>query len=114
MVNNNKLSQCLRECLLYWIACSTDCPSKVDTPDLPATMGCHIGSSCTAIDCCTHVDTLQRDIHTFLSLEPCHFTLAVGIEKLHSTLTLFDYKWGEENVISLFGVFTLRLDKQNC
>lgn len=75
----------------------SDCDKAVDTVPLPSSTTCSISSSCTAVDCCTNIDefTGGMAVRTYVDLDPCAFTLTVGIEEINFTKSLIDYNWSK-------------------
>ncbi|CAG2196992.1 unnamed protein product [Mytilus edulis] len=52
------------------------CPSVV-LPDLPDDVVCHLDSTCTSVTCCAHVGLINRNIHFFLTVDPCNQTFTI-------------------------------------
>ncbi|VDI45263.1 Hypothetical predicted protein [Mytilus galloprovincialis] len=61
---------------------------------LPSNITCNIQDHCTAVDCCIHVELLNRSFHVYMDIDSCYYRLTVGIERMNYTMNLFDYKWG--------------------
>ncbi|VDI33335.1 Hypothetical predicted protein, partial [Mytilus galloprovincialis] len=72
-------------------------------------VGCHIGDTCNAIDCCITLDKIGRSFKTFINIEPCLFKLTVAIEQLQFSKWLFDYEWGYPVQVWLFGFIRMEL-----
>ena len=58
----------------------SDCSLDVPTDTLDSTTTCVVKETCSAVDCCTDVDFLNRPFHTYLYLDPCDLTFTIGIE----------------------------------
>jgi hypothetical protein len=54
------------------------------------------------------VPLLRRSVHVFIFVYTCTNTLEIGIEKMKYTVSLSDFDWGMEKVVSLQGVFNIR------
>ncbi|XP_076076023.1 uncharacterized protein LOC143046845 [Mytilus galloprovincialis] len=65
------------------------CPSVV-LPDLPDDVVCHLDSTCTSVTCCAHVGLINRNIHFFLTVDPCYQTFTIGIEKYQFEFYLYE------------------------
>ncbi|XP_052071170.1 uncharacterized protein LOC127709608 [Mytilus californianus] len=65
------------------------CPSAV-LPDLADDVVCHLDSSCTSVSCCAHVGLISRNIHFFLTVEPCNQTFSLGIENYKFEFSLYE------------------------
>lgn len=91
----------------HLFAMLTDCNGTFRAP-LPSLAGkavtCHISSSCAALQCCVKVPIISTTFTTKLEVDPCNFKMTVEIEQLKFTKNLFDYEWGLEEQVWLFGV----------
>ncbi|XP_052081233.1 uncharacterized protein LOC127719257 [Mytilus californianus] len=85
------------------------CQKEVNTIPLDQSTVCHLYDYCTGITCCTDVDIIGRSINTFVTLDPCNRRMSIGIEKLTVNISLFDYEFGKQEHIKLFGLFGLDL-----
>ena len=56
---------------------------------------CYVPSQCTAVDCCLDVPALDMSFHTYLSIDPCQYTLYIGIDKYSFKVSLDQIKYGE-------------------
>ncbi|XP_062581277.1 uncharacterized protein LOC134243073, partial [Saccostrea cucullata] len=65
---------------------------------------CYLPSSCSAVQCCINVPVISTTFHTRLEVDPCNFLMTVEVEQLKFTRKLFDYEWGVEEQVWLFGV----------
>ena len=65
------------------------------TYDSVSKVTCYVPSQCTAVDCCVDVPALDMSFHTHLSIDPCQYTLRIGIDKYGFTLALDQIKSGE-------------------
>ncbi|KAL3873935.1 hypothetical protein ACJMK2_037012, partial [Sinanodonta woodiana] len=81
-----------------------DCVIDQQPASLPEFMVCHIPRSCTGVECCTFVHTVDRTFRTFLHLDPCTYRLSIGIEELQFNISLLNYDWGEKKTFYLAGV----------
>ena len=83
----------------------TGCPeSAINLPDLPASVSCTVTERCTSVECCIKSDRLQRNFHTVLNIDPCHYNMTVGIDRLRFNVNILDKPWGkyEKRKISIF------------
>ncbi|XP_052806223.1 uncharacterized protein LOC128235441 [Mya arenaria] len=90
-----------------------DCPMDISLPTLPEGTQCMLRSDCFFVECCTYLDFIRHDIHTRFHLEPCTFLLNIELEKLSFTINLFEFEFGEEYILRLYGVFALRFKMQD-
>eukprot|EP00105_Crassostrea_gigas_P044578 XP_019928726.1 PREDICTED: uncharacterized protein LOC105342845 [Crassostrea gigas] len=86
---------------------NNECNGTFRAP-LPSLAGkdvtCHISSSCAALQCCVQVPIISTTFSTKLEVDPCNFRMTVEIDQLKFTKNLFDYEWGQEEQVWLFGV----------
>ncbi|VDI38368.1 Hypothetical predicted protein [Mytilus galloprovincialis] len=68
---------------------NSDCPSAV-LPDLPNDVVCHLDSTCTSVACCAPVSLINKNIHFFLTVDPCNQTFSLGIEKYQFEFSLYE------------------------
>jgi hypothetical protein len=85
---------------MFFIAC----PSDLVLPALDESVSCHIPEHCTGVECCVDVDLVGRSFHAYVVIDPCQYTLSIGIENLAVNLTLLDYEWGTIEHFNLRGV----------
>ncbi|XP_055958143.1 uncharacterized protein LOC130013542 [Patella vulgata] len=58
-----------------------DCPKPIKKlPKLPKGLVCHLGDTCTKIDCCFNVDFLDMSFHAFLNIDTCDYFIEAAIE----------------------------------
>lgn len=85
----------------------TECNRTFRAP-LPSLAGedvtCYISSSCAALQCCVQVPIISTTFSTKLEVDPCNIQMTVEIDQLKFTKNLFDYEWGKEEQVWLFGV----------
>jgi len=86
----------------------SECPYTLPLNELPSGTVCHIPTFCTGIECCTYVELLKRNIHTYVFIHSCSYMLEIGIENLKFQVDLFNFDWGTEKTISVQGVFNVR------
>jgi hypothetical protein len=72
----------------------SDCTLGISPAVLDGNIVCIIGSKCTEVDCCVQDDQTMLDFNTYLRLDPCEFTLQVGIEKFNFIVPLVDFNFG--------------------
>lgn len=91
-------------CIICFI---TDCNETLLEP-LPSLSGkpvtCHFLSSCSGIHCCLDVPAISSTFSTKLEIDPCTFQMVVSIDQLSFSKNLFEYEWGQEEEVWLFGV----------
>ncbi|XP_063420822.1 uncharacterized protein LOC134706043 [Mytilus trossulus] len=85
------------------------CQKEVNTIPLDQSTVCHLYDYCTGVTCCTDVDIIGRSINTYVTLDPCNRRLSLGIEKYTVNISLFDYAFGKQEHIKLFGLVGLDL-----
>jgi hypothetical protein len=54
----------------------------------------HRYTICTTVDCCVHVNFLQRNIHLELDIDICSRKISFVVEKLKQDLSVFNYTLG--------------------
>ncbi|VDI23782.1 Hypothetical predicted protein, partial [Mytilus galloprovincialis] len=86
----------------------SDCSQEIrNLPSLLSNMNCYIDQSCTAVQCCIDVNELGKSLEIGVEIDPCDFRLTVRIEKLSFDVTLYDYVWGSQKVLDLYGVMQI-------
>ncbi|XP_052806229.1 uncharacterized protein LOC128235447 [Mya arenaria] len=86
-----------------------ECPIDISLPTLPEGTQCMLRSDCFFVECCTYLDFIRHGMHTGFHLQPCTFLLNIELEKLSFTINLFEFEFGKEYILRLYGVFALRL-----
>ena len=96
-------------CLQYYtlLLFSDSCEFSVDFPSLPSYMSCQLSSSCTQVSCCMNVSSIGRSFEMKLNIDPCTYSLTVGIENFDNKELLFDFDWGVLQHFWLFGLVRL-------
>ncbi|XP_052083604.1 uncharacterized protein LOC127720904 [Mytilus californianus] len=85
------------------------CQKEITMVELDESTACHLYDYCTGITCCTTVEMIGRSINTYLTLDPCNKRMSIGIEKFTVNISLFDYDYGKQEHIKLFGLVGLVL-----
>ncbi|VDI13107.1 Hypothetical predicted protein, partial [Mytilus galloprovincialis] len=92
----------------------TDCSQEIrNLPSLLSNMNCYIDQSCTAVQCCIDVNELGKSLEIGVKIDPCDFRLTVRIEKLSFDVTLYDYMWGKQEYLDLYGVIQISFTIKN-
>ncbi|VDI36613.1 Hypothetical predicted protein, partial [Mytilus galloprovincialis] len=92
----------------------SDCSQEIhNLPSLLSNMNCYIDQSCTAVHCCIDVNELGKSLEIGVKIDPCDFRLTVRIEKLSFDVTLYDYEWGSQKVLDLYGVMQISFIIEN-
>ena len=93
-----------------WIS-HAECPLTLKSP-LPSLstqpITCHVDTSCGSLRCCINVASLSTTFTTRLEVDPCNYKMTVAIEKLVFSKDLFDYEWGQQEEIWMFGVVRMK------
>ena len=79
--------------------CISDC-SSVNTsslPQLPDSMTCSLGSSCTTVKCCMDTAWLGKTVTFEFNLDKCDIVLSAQIETYQRSLNLFDVEMGKSH-----------------
>jgi hypothetical protein len=71
-----------------------ECQGDVILPDLASGVVCYIPETCTGVSCCIEDPFINKTFNAYVFLDPCNFTMTVGIERLSFLLTLYGYVWG--------------------
>lgn len=87
---------------------SVACPENISLPTITGPVTCHLGNTCTSIDCCVSVPLIRKSFRMFLDLDVCSYKLRVGIESLQAEIPLFNYEWGKPQVFRLQGALQLQ------
>lgn len=69
------------------------------SPDSASKVTCYVPSLCTAVDCCVDVLDLDMSFHAYLSIDPCRYTLRIGIDKYSFTVSLDQMEYGKTFVL---------------
>ncbi|VDI40562.1 Hypothetical predicted protein [Mytilus galloprovincialis] len=87
-----------------------DCPLSTNIPDLdPSYTGiaCHVTDMCTGVDCCVTSTVLDRSFNVKVELAPCDYILTIGIDDFVYSLSLEEFRMGEQQQFSLGGVVNI-------
>lgn len=89
-----------------------DCPQSVRTSlsSITDRALCTVSSSCTNIKCCVNVPLLNRTFEVGMELDYSYMSLRVYVEKMTRRQSLIGYQFGQEETLSVHGVFKLRSD----
>jgi len=63
---------------------------------------------CSTISCCILYDFIEKTFSLFVHFDQCNMKLSLRIEKYERNFSLFEYKFGEEHTLDLFGVVKIR------
>lgn len=74
--------------------CISECPLDILKPHLQQDISCTHLASCTGVECCVDVKTINRSINVVLDLDPCSHRLIIGIENLSENVSLYNFKMG--------------------
>ena len=77
----------------------TDCTFGVSPGVLDGDIVCLIGSKCSEVSCCVNDPETMSDFNAYLSLDPCQFTLLIGVEKYSFEVSLIGFDFGEYGLI---------------
>ena len=66
----------------------------IQKPSLQQDIRCTHLASCTGVECCVDVKTINHSINVVLDLDPCNHRLIIGIENLSETISLYNLKMG--------------------
>ncbi|KAK3589057.1 hypothetical protein CHS0354_008707 [Potamilus streckersoni] len=93
---------------------SSACPAALSKlPTLPDSVSCFVPDYCTGVDCCIEIRPIQRNFNLYLLLDACNYQLTVGIEKFMLNRTLFNYKWGTVEHLTLKNIFHIDFAIEN-
>ncbi|XP_038062441.1 uncharacterized protein LOC119732930 [Patiria miniata] len=83
--------------------------TDVSLPPLPSGVTCEFSDRCLGIRCCTELDLeiTVLSVNMWLVLDPCEFTLSMGLGKWSLTFTIFDYHWGTQEELKIGKALTL-------
>ncbi|KAL5015119.1 hypothetical protein ScPMuIL_009389 [Solemya velum] len=102
-------------CVLQDSSWSFGCNKSVSTAPLPSSTTCVIPDSCTAVDCCTNIDrfTGGMAVRTYVEIDPCAFTLKIGIENIYFIKSLVKDQLETEEHFSLGGLARLSVSVED-
>ena len=84
--------------LMHILVCS------VDLPDIfPELLSCHFNSHCTSLQCCLNLDlkVAQLSSKAWFELDPCDYTVSIGLDSWYFNASLFSYQWGKLEEFSI-------------
>lgn len=85
-----------------------ECDQILLLPSLHSNLSCHLGRSCTQLDCCVYVPLLNRTFSFYVDVNPCYEKFTVGIEKMYRKCSLLSYDFGSTQHFNLLGIFKLQ------
>lgn len=86
----------------------SDCASDMTLPDLPDSVNCYLDETCTGFSCCANVEFINKNINIFLNIDPCRYTLNIGIEKYQYEFFLMDFEFGVQKQFHIGKVIEIR------
>ncbi|CAC5379438.1 unnamed protein product [Mytilus coruscus] len=106
---------------LCYLKYQWDCVLDVTTVTIPlsttSSTTCVVKDICSAVDCCTEVDFLNRPFNTFLYIDPCDLTFIIGIEKLVFNASLTsdpNFEFGKFTITEQPLQYVIDLDMSVC
>jgi len=63
-------------------------------PPTVGNLGYQISDTCNTIDICVPVPEINRNVHAFLSIQPCDARITVGIEEFKFDIMFNEFEWG--------------------
>ena len=88
----------------YILDCSSVNTSSL--PQLPDSLTCSLGTSCTTVKCCMDTAWLGKTVTFEFNLDKCDIVLNAQIETFQRSLNLFDVEMGK----SVFEAFMRTID----
>ncbi|XP_063447896.1 uncharacterized protein LOC134727443 [Mytilus trossulus] len=85
--------------------CFTDCTLIVSPSVLDGDIVCLIGSECSEVSCCINDPETMSDVNIYLKLDPCQFTLLIGVEKYSFEVSLLDFDFERSYELDLSGIY---------
>ncbi|XP_072048756.1 uncharacterized protein [Amphiura filiformis] len=85
------------------------CPA-VTVPLTPNSLSCYPASTCLGVTCCVDLDLVITKLQTkaWIILDPCQFTLSIGLGMWELNITLVEYAFGQEKTEMIGDVIEFR------
>jgi hypothetical protein len=58
-------------------------------------------------ECCLGVDEIGQSFKVKLNFDPCNYRLTLEIENFKHEIPLFDFEFGQEHSLSLYGMIKI-------
>ena len=74
-------------------------------PAASSLLACSVDADCLSLRCCTSLDLVVTRLTAtaWVSLDPCAFSLSVGLGSWTGTVTLLESLWGVERRLDIGG-----------
>ncbi|XP_052083535.1 uncharacterized protein LOC127720826 [Mytilus californianus] len=82
-----------------------NCTLGVSPGVLDGDIVCLIGSKCSEVSCCVNDPETMSDFNAYLSLDPCEFTLLIGVEKYSFEVSLIGFDFEKSYELDLGGIY---------
>ncbi|XP_076089891.1 uncharacterized protein LOC143061777 [Mytilus galloprovincialis] len=87
---------------------STACGELITLPQLPAYTRCRLPSYCTGAQCCSDIGYLGRKLEAFVLVDPCSYSVSIGLEKRNINVTLLEFTQGSWQTVTLGNLLRLQ------
>ncbi|XP_063447893.1 uncharacterized protein LOC134727441 [Mytilus trossulus] len=87
---------------------STACGELITLPQLPAYTRCRLPSYCTGAQCCSNIGYLGRKLEAFVLVDPCSYSVSIGLEKRNINVTLLEFTQGSWQMVTLGNLLRLQ------
>ncbi|XP_063431651.1 uncharacterized protein LOC134714342 [Mytilus trossulus] len=87
---------------------STACGELITLPQLPAYTRCRLPSYCTGAQCCSNIGYLGRKLEAFVLVDPCSYSVSIGLEKRNINVTLLEFTQGSWQTVTLGNLLRLQ------
>lgn len=71
-------------------------------------IACHLGNSCTSINCCVDVPKLDMTLKVYFDLDVCSKEVTIGVEKFKRTISLYSFVFTQEDNFSFGGLVYIK------
>ncbi|XP_052083538.1 uncharacterized protein LOC127720830 [Mytilus californianus] len=87
---------------------TTACGELITLPQLPAYTRCRLPSYCTGAQCCSNIGYLGRKLEVFVFVDPCSYSVSIGLEKRNINVTLLEFTQGSWQTVTLGNLLRLQ------
>ncbi|XP_060567959.1 uncharacterized protein LOC132726631 [Ruditapes philippinarum] len=101
-------SSCQTSDSIYDNGVNDACDTSTDIFNaLPSNIKCRMYSECMITECCLGVDEIGQSFKVKLNFDPCNYRLTLEIENFKHEIPLFDFEFGQEHSLSLYGMIKI-------
>lgn len=95
-------------CKMFNMSSGSTCSDDIDVFEtLPSNIKCRMSSQCMITECCMEITEIGQSFRLKMNLDHCNYWLTFEIENFKYEVLLFDFGYGQEHNVSLFGVINV-------